>query len=106
MTKFEQWKKRIRSDQLAVAFGMEAKIADILMGHRLRWLEHLARMESNRLPKQLLFGELVKKRPSHGTKRKWRDVAAANIKTMAISEKEWPRKRAYGEQYVRTAWLH
>ena len=58
--------------------GMGEKMADILMGHRLRWLGYLARMESNRLPKQLLFGELVKKRPSHGTKRRWRDIAAAD----------------------------
>ena len=63
-------------------------MADILMKHSLRWLRHIARMESNRLPKQLLFGELVK-RPSHGTKRRWRDVAAADIKAMAISEGEW-----------------
>ena len=104
VTKSEQWKKRIRSDQLAVALGMEEKMADILMRHRLRWLEHLARMESNRLPKQLPFGELVKKRPCRGTKRRWGDVAAADIKTG-----EWyhlARRGAFGEQCVRKAWLH
>ena len=56
-------------------------MADILMKLRLRWLGHLAQ-----LPKQLLFAELVKKRPNHGTKRRWSDVAAADIKTKAISE--------------------
>ena len=64
-------------------------MADILKKHRLRWLGHLARMESHRMPKQLLFGELLKKRPSHGTKRRWWDMAAADIKTVDINEVEW-----------------
>ena len=38
------------------------------------------------MPKQLLFGELGKKRPSHGTKRRWRDVAAADIKAMGVND--------------------
>ena len=40
------------------------------------------------MPKQLLFGELQKKRPSHGTKRRWRDVAAADIKSVNAGA-EW-----------------
>jgi uncharacterized protein YbjT (DUF2867 family) len=40
------------------------------------------------MPKQLLFGELEKKRPSHGTKRRWRDVVAADIKAAGVSE-DW-----------------
>ena len=70
VTRLRQWRERITSRQLATAFGMEEKVGDILLGHRLRWLGHLARMESCRLPKQLLFGELEKKRPSHGVKRR------------------------------------
>ena len=38
------------------------------------------------MPKQLLFGELGKKRPSHGTKRRWRDVAAADIKAVGVND--------------------
>ena len=56
--------------------------------HHLRWLEHLARMESHRMPKQLLFVELQKKRPSHGIKRRWGDVAAADIKSVNAGA-EW-----------------
>ncbi len=36
---------------------------------RLQWLGHLGRMEDKRLHKQVLFGELKKKRPCHGVKK-------------------------------------
>ena len=89
VSKYQQWREHISSRRLAAAFGMEEGMADILKKHRLRWLGHLARMESHRMPKQLLFGELLKKRPSHGTKRRWRDMAAADIKCVDINEVEW-----------------
>ena len=86
ITKYQQWKEKITSKRLAAAFGVEETMTHLLMKHRLRWLGHLARMEPIRMPKQLLFGELEKKRPSHGTKRRWRDVVAADIKAAGVSE--------------------
>ena len=38
----------------------------ILMSHHLRRLGHLDHMEAERMPKQLLFGEMLQKRPRHG----------------------------------------
>ena len=84
VTKYQQWKERISSMRLAAAFGMEETILHLLMKQRL--FGHLARMEPSRMPKQLLFGELGKKRPSHGTKRRWRDVAAADIKAVGVND--------------------
>ena len=89
VSKLQQWKERITSRSIATAFGMEEKIADILIARRLQWLGHLARMDPSRLPKQLLFGEFVKKRPSHGVKRRWRDVVVADLRAVGISEEEW-----------------
>ena len=73
VTKYQQSRNRITSKQLASTFGMEEPIEDKLMAYRLRWLGHLERMEEERLPKKLLFGQLVKKRPCHETKKRWRD---------------------------------
>ena len=59
-------------------------MAAILRRHRLRWLGHVARMEDSRMPKQLLFGELVRTRPRHGTKRRWRDLAEADVQAVGL----------------------
>ena len=98
VTRFQQWKERITSKRMAAACGMEETLEHLLMKQRLRWLGHLARMESSRMPKQLLFGELEKKRPSHGTKRRWRDLVAVDLKRTEMID-GW-----YDQAQDRRAW--
>ena len=43
-------------------------------------------MDDNRIPKQLLFGELLQPHPSHGTKRRWRDLAAGDVQATGLGE--------------------
>ena len=85
VSKAQQWKERITSEELARAFGMEESMKDILKRHRLWWLGHVARMENHRLSKQMLFGELQKVRPRHGTKKRWRDLVAADVESIGLS---------------------
>ena len=54
------------------------------MACRVRWIGHLGRMEEGRLPKKMLFGELVKKRPCHGTKKRWRDGVKLHLQAIGI----------------------
>ena len=44
-------------------------------------------MSSDRLPKQLLFGELLKRRPFYGAKKQWRDEVTSDLR--AISVEDW-----------------
>ena len=98
VTRFQQWKERITSEKIAAACGMEETMEHLLMKQRLRWLGHPARMESSRMPKQLLFGELERKRPSHGTKRRWRDLVAVDLKKTEMTD-GW-----YDQSRDRCAW--
>ena len=100
VSKYQQWMEKITTGQLAVAFGMEETMANILMPHRLRWLGHLARMEDHRMPKQLLFGELVRTGPRHGPKRRWRDVVRSDLQAIGVSVDEW-----YAVAQHRLEWL-
>ena len=87
VTRFQQWQSRITSRRLSGQLGLYWSIADFILQQRLKWLGHLGRMNSERLPKQLLFGELVRKRPFHGTKKRWRDEVMRDLK--AISIEDW-----------------
>ena len=87
VTRYQQWKERITSAHLASTFGMQQLISDFVMEQRLRWLGHLGRMGNDRLPKKVLFGELRGKRPCHGTKRRWRDVARSDMEAIGAGDR-------------------
>jgi len=67
---------------------MQWLVSDFIMERRLRWLGHFGCMSDDRLPKQLLFGELQKPRPFHVTKKRWRDGVLSDLKALSI-EGNW-----------------
>jgi len=52
----------------------------------LKWLGHVGRMGEGQLPKKLLFGELRKTRPCHGTKKRWRDQANQDLTSIGAKD--------------------
>ena len=43
-------------------------------------------MEDYRIPKQLLFGELVKTHLTHGPKKRWKDPVVVDVRKLGIEE--------------------
>ena len=66
---------------------------------RLEWLGHVARMDEDRMPKQMLFGWLPQTRPQGGPRRRWRDVVRCDLRAIAMSDENW-----YDAVLSRTSW--
>ena len=61
-----------------------------LRQRRLRWFGHVCRMENIRIPKRLLFGQLLKgKRPHHKPRKRWTDVITEDFRKLKIQH-TWP----------------
>ena len=107
VSRYQQWQERLSTRTLAGRFGMDLSVPDLVMDRRLQWLGHLGRMGEERL--KMLFGELRKKRPFHGTKRRWRDLASADLQAIGVKEgwyqlcedrKEWSERCRVGVEEV------
>ena len=55
VSRTRQWEERLSSAELAQRLGIEEDIGILLRQHRLRWLGYTARMNDERMPKQMLF---------------------------------------------------
>ena len=65
----------------------------MLIKGQLRWAGHLTRMEENRIPKGLFYGELVGGQRSRGGQHKrYKDVLKYNLKVCDISIETWERQ--------------
>ena len=85
----QQRMKHISSVQVAKRFGMEESLEDMVIARRLCWLEHVARMSEERIPKKVLFGRLPQRQPAHGTKMRWRDRVRRDLRKFRIDENTW-----------------
>ena len=55
--------------------------------HRLRWVGHVIRLDDDRIPKQLLYGELsVGSRPQHKPKKRFKDCVKDSLALCKIDD--------------------
>ena len=60
------------------------------MKSQLRWAGHVVRMTDDRLPKQLLYGELSSgKRSRGGQKKRFKDSLKSSLKAFEIDWNSW-----------------
>ena len=68
-------------------------IEKLLVRNQMRWVGHVLRMGCERLPKQLLYGELTgRKRPNHKPRKRFKDVIKCNLKSLDITVKNWEQE--------------
>ena len=96
-----RWQDKITNNEVlqrAQIDGIEA----ILMKIQLRWAGHLQRMDDNRIPKQIFYGELASGiRNIGGQKKRYKDTLKQTLKLTNINTDSWHDLAA-----DRTAWRH
>ena len=74
------WQDRVTNIDVLAKAGM-ASMQTMLTTRRLRWLGHVARMQDNRIPKKLLYGELASgTRPTGRPSLRYKDVCKRDLK--------------------------
>ena len=62
----------------------------ILRQRRLRWLGHVRRMKDGRIPKDILYGELIAEKHKFGRPQlHYRDVCNRDVKELNIDLNKW-----------------
>lgn len=83
------WKSLTSDTEVLSKAGCPSIEARIVKNH-MRWVGHVIRMDDSRLPKQLLYGELVLgKRPQHKPKKRFRDFTKDNLKSLSMFAADW-----------------
>ena len=76
-------------------------IVRVIKSIRLRWAEHVARMEEGRSAFKILTGKPTGKRPFGRSRRRWEDSISMNLKEIGISTRNWVDS-AQDKHYWRT----
>ncbi|KAI8487404.1 hypothetical protein Bbelb_348730 [Branchiostoma belcheri] len=83
-----KWQDKI-TNELVLQQAGSLSLFEILRRNRLRWLGHVARMDDNRLPKKILYGELSQgSRPRGRPKLRFKDLCKATLQDFSIESWE------------------
>ena len=84
-----RWQDKVPHTEVLQRANMES-IHAFLKHFQLKWAGHVLRMPDERLPKRLLFGELVEDKRSLGGQRKqFKDTLKATLKHCNIDLDTW-----------------
>ena len=86
------WKDKITNIEVLKWAGLPS-IKDMLIQMYLRWLGYVARMDHQRLPRQLLYSQLCKGKCNRSRPRiRFKDTVKRNLKKLDIERGSWQRK--------------
>jgi len=78
------WRDRIPHTDLLNRVGL-VSIECMLLQSQLRWAGHVLRMPDNRLPRQVMYGQLTRGTRTVGApKKRWKDTLAMSLRSFSI----------------------
>ena len=84
-----RWQDKI-SDTEVLQRAKAQSIYTMLQKAQMRWTGHVCRMPDHRIPKQLLYGELLQgKRTAGGQKKRFKDSLKASLKDFNMNTDSW-----------------
>ena len=86
------WRDKISNVDVLKRAGLPS-LKSILIQMNLRWLGHVERMDTKRLPRQLLYSQLKEGKRNQGRPRlRFKDTVKRNMKKMDIDRRTWKTK--------------
>ena len=84
-----KWQEKITNTEILKKAKIPSLLATLIK-RRLRWLGHIRRMTNNRIPKQVLFGELSDGKRARGRpKLRFKDLCKASMTDFKIKPDLW-----------------
>ena len=94
-----RWQDKVPDTEVLHRADMTS-IHTLISKNQLRWAGHVVRMDDNRLPKRMFYGELASgKRTTGGQFKRYKDTLKASLKKFNINPDTWENTAA-----VRTTW--
>ena len=83
------WQDKVTNNTVLERAGCTSMYT-LLKLRRMRWLGHVVRMDDGRIPKDLLYGELVEgKRPIGRPQLRFKDVCKRDLKALNFNLNNW-----------------
>ena len=94
-----RWQDKVPDTEVLHRADMTS-IHTLISKNQLHWAGHVVRMDDNRLPKRIFYGELATgKRTTGGQFKRFKDTLKASLKKFNINPDTWENTAA-----VRTTW--
>ena len=83
------WSDYVSNQEVLDKAGISS-IEAMIIKQQLRWAGHVSRMEQNRLPKRILYGQLASGHRNRGApKKRYKDTLKSSLHACGIDTKNW-----------------